>query len=24
VVPPGQRGQVDRFGNLIIRAGAPR
>jgi len=24
VVPPGQRGRVDRFGNLIIRAGAPR
>jgi N-methylhydantoinase A len=24
VVPPGQRGQVDRFGNLVIRAGGPR
>ena len=24
VVPPGQHGHVDRFGNLIIRTGAPR
>jgi len=24
VVPPGQHGHVDRFGNLIIRAGARR